>query len=127
MRGAAPGPLAGLGFTAKDLIEVAGVPTGGGNPDWPRFAPTPEKHAWVVQTLLDAGASVVGKATTDEVSLGILGENAHGGTPLNPAAPDRVPGGSSSGSVQSAVQLLRPVWHSVHAWPRTGHLASTRS
>jgi amidase len=54
-----------------------------------------------VQTLLDAGASVVGKTITDEVSLGILGENAHDGTPLNPAAPGRVPGGSSSGSASA--------------------------
>ena len=99
--GSASGPLAGLGFAVKDLIDVAGVPTGGGNPDWPRFAPTPTRHAWVVQTLLDAGASVVGKTVTDEVSLGILGENAHDGTPLNPAAPDRVPGGSSSGSASA--------------------------
>ena len=51
--------------------------------------------------MLDAGASVVGKTITDEVSLGILGENAHDGTPLNPAAPDRVPGGSSSGSASA--------------------------
>ncbi|MGI3778591.1 MAG: amidase [Janthinobacterium lividum] len=96
--GAAGGPLAGLGFAVKDLIDLAGVPTGGGNPDWPRFAPTPGRHAAVVQALLDAGASVVGKTVTDEVSLGILGENAHDGTPRNAAAPDRVPGGSSSGS-----------------------------
>jgi amidase len=41
---------------------------------------------------------VVGKTITDEVSLGILGENPHDGTPANPAAPGRVPGGSSSGS-----------------------------
>lgn len=54
-----------------------------------------------MQTLLDAGATVVGKTVTDEVSLGILGENAHDGTPLNPAAPDRVPGGSSSGSASA--------------------------
>ena len=99
--GAATGPLAGRSFAVKDLIDVAGVPTGGGNPDWPRHYPTPAKHAWVVQCLLDAGASVIGKTITDEVSLGILGENAHDGTPLNPAAPDRVPGGSSSGSASS--------------------------
>ena len=101
VQGAGTGPLAGLGFAVKDLIDVAGVPTGGGNPDWPRFAPTPARHAWVVQTLLAAGASVVGKTVTDEVSLGILGENAHDGTPLNPAAPGRVPGGSSSGSASA--------------------------
>src|ERR1700742_1999776 len=99
--GAATGPLAGLTFAVKDLIDVAGVPTGGGNPDWPRHYPTPAKHAWVVQRLLDAGASVIGKTVTDEVSLGILGENAHDGTPLNPAAPERVPGGSSSGSASA--------------------------
>ena len=96
--GAANGPLAGMNFAVKDLIDVAGVPTGGGNPDWPRYYSTPETNAWVVQRLLDAGASVIGKTITDEVSLGILGENAHDGTPLNPAAPDNVPGGSSSGS-----------------------------
>jgi amidase len=54
-----------------------------------------------VQTLLAAGASVIGKTITDEVSLGILGENAHDGTPLNPAAAGRVPGGSSSGSASA--------------------------
>lgn len=48
--------------------------------------------------MLDAGATLIGKTITDEVSLGILGENAFDGTPLNPRAPDRVPGGSSSGS-----------------------------
>ena len=95
------GPLDGLRFAVKDLIDVAGVPTGGGNPDWPRHHPTPARHAVVVQALLDAGASVVGKTVTDEVSLGILGENPHDGTPLNPAAPGRVPGGSSSGSASA--------------------------
>lgn len=104
--GAASGPLAGMTFAVKDLIDVAGAPTGGGSPDWPRFYPTPAKHAWVVQTLLDAGASVIGKTVTDEVSLGILGENAHDGTPLNPAAPDRVPGGSSSGSASAVASGL---------------------
>ena len=95
------GVLAGLTFAVKDLIDVAGVPTGGGSPDWPRYNPVPTRHAAIVQTLLDAGASVIGKTITDEVSLGILGENAHDGTPLNPAAPDRVPGGSSSGSASA--------------------------
>ncbi|MGI4802733.1 MAG: amidase [Janthinobacterium lividum] len=99
--GTSGGPLAGLTFAVKDLIDVAGVVTGGGSPDWPRFNPLPSRHAAVVQTLVDAGASVIGKTITDEVSLGILGENAHDGTPLNPAAPDRVPGGSSSGSASA--------------------------
>lgn len=96
--GVAGGALAGLGFAVKDLIDVAGWPTGGGNPDWPAYAGTPTRHAGVVAALLAAGASVVGKTITDEISLGILGENPHDGTPANPAAPGRVPGGSSSGS-----------------------------
>ena len=99
--GASSGPLAGLTFAVKDLIDVAGIPTGGGNPDWTRANPVPTEHAWTVQTLLAAGASVVGKTVTDEVSLGILGENAHDGTPLNPVVPERVPGGSSSGSASA--------------------------
>ncbi len=99
--GAASGPLAGSSFAVKDLIDIARVPTGGGSPDWPAFATPPTRHAAVVQRLLDSGASVIGKTITDEVSLGILGENAHDGTPLNPAAPDRVPGGSSSGSASA--------------------------
>ena len=96
--GAPGGPLHGLTFAVKDLIDVAGWPTGGGNPDWARANAVPQRHAWVVQTLLAAGASIIGKTITDEVSLGILGENPHDGTPVNPRAPERVPGGSSSGS-----------------------------
>jgi amidase len=104
--GAPAGPLAGLTFAAKDLFDVAGHPTGGGNPDWARAHPVPTRHAWAVQRLLDAGATLVGKTITDEVSLGILGENPFDGTPLNPAAPDRVPGGSSSGSASAVAQGL---------------------
>ncbi|WP_395708880.1 amidase [Reyranella sp.] len=98
IEGRAGGPLAGLTFAAKDLFDVAGVPTGGGNHDWPTGRPVPARHAWAVQTLLDAGATLIGKTITDEVSLGILGENAFDGTPVNTRAPNRVPGGSSSGS-----------------------------
>ncbi len=98
IKGAETGPLGGLTFAVKDLIDVAGFPTGGGNPDWERAHPIPTRHAWIVERLLSQAASAIGKTHTDEVSLGILGENPFSGTPLNPAAPDRVPGGSSSGS-----------------------------
>jgi amidase len=100
------GKLSGLSFAAKDLFDVAGVPTGGGNPDWARANPLPTRHAWAVQALLDAGATLIGKTMTDEVSLGILGENAFEGTPVNSAAPDRVPGGSSSGSAAAVAAGL---------------------
>ena len=104
--GSPGGPLAGLTFAAKDLFDVAGHPTGGGNPDWARHQPIPTRHAWAVQRLLAAGATLVGKTVTDEISLGILGENPFDGTPLNPAAPDHVPGGSSSGSASAVAQGL---------------------
>ena len=106
IEGRSNGPLAGLTFVAKDLFDVAGHPTGGGNPDWARQHPVPTRHAWAVQRLLDAGATLIGKTVTDEVSLGILGENPFDGTPLNPAAPEHVPGGSSSGSASAVAQGL---------------------
>lgn len=98
IEGAHGQPLTGHTFAAKDLFDVAGVPTGGGNPDWARQNPIPTQHAWAVERLLSAGATLVGKTVTCEVSLGILGDNPFFGTPENPAAPGHVPGGSSSGS-----------------------------
>src|SRR5262245_6439754 len=106
IEGRTNGSLAGLTFAAKDLFDVAGQPTGAGNHDWARWYPVPDKHAWAVQRLLDAGATLIGKTITDEISLGILGENAFDGTPLNPKAPDRVPGGSSSGSASAVASGL---------------------
>ena len=104
--GAPGGPLHDLTFAAKDLFDIAGHPTGAGSPDWALAHSVPTRHAWAVQTLLDAGAALVGKTVTDEISLGILGENRFDGTPLNPAAPDRVPGGSSSGSASAVASGL---------------------
>ncbi len=98
LAGASGGPLSGLTFAAKDIFDVAGHVTGGGNPDWKATHPPAESTAWIIQTLVDAGATMVGKTHTDELTRGILGENAHYGTPVNPKASGRVPGGSSSGS-----------------------------
>ena len=98
LQGVVRGPLAGLTFAAKDIFDVKGHVTGGGNPDWKASQPAAEATAWAVEVLVDAGATMVGKTHTDELTRGILGVNAHYGTPLNPKAPGRVPGGSSSGS-----------------------------
>ncbi|MBI5128504.1 MAG: amidase [Rhodopseudomonas palustris] len=102
----ARGPLDGLTFAVKDLIDVAGTITGGGNPDWLRTHAPATHSAPVVQRLLAAGASVFGKTVTDELAFSLEGVNAHYGTPLNPACPDRIPGGSSSGSASAVAAGL---------------------
>ena len=91
------GLLDGLTFVVKDLIDVAGAVTGGGNPDWRRQQKPAETSAVVVQRFLRAGAAMGGKGNTDELAFSLEGENEHYGTPVNPRCPDRLPGGSSSG------------------------------
>lgn len=98
LQGAPGQQLAGLTFAAKDLFDIAGHVTGAGNPDWLALHAPASRTARVVQRLVESGAEMIGKTHTDELSRGILGENAHYGTPINPQAPGRVPGGSSSGS-----------------------------
>ena len=100
------GALSGLTFAAKDLFDVAGGVTGCGNPDWAATHKAAGVDAWAVDALLGAGASLTGKTVTDEISLGLLGINRFYGTPLNPRAPDRVPGGSSSGSASAVAGSL---------------------
>ena len=62
--GAGTGPLSGLSFAAKDIFDVAGHVTGGGNPDWNATHGPADKNAWVVETLVNAGADMVGKTLT---------------------------------------------------------------
>ena len=100
------GPLDGLRFAAKDLFDVAGHPTGAGNPDWLATHEPASATSPVVARLLAAGARLDGKTITDELAYSIQGENAHYGTPLNTRAPDRVPGGSSSGSASAVAAGL---------------------
>ncbi len=104
--GAPGGPLAGLTFAAKDIFDVTGHVTGCGNPHWKATHGPAESTAWVVQALVDAGATMTGKTITDELTRGIFGENAHYGTPRNPRAAGRVPGGSSSGSASAVAGKL---------------------
>lgn len=87
----------GLRVGVKDSIDIAGFQT--------RMAsacladvPPAAQHAAVVQSLLDAGCRIVGKTNMHELAYGLTGINRWAGTPLNPRAPGRVPGGSSSGS-----------------------------
>jgi len=95
------GPLDGLRFAVKDTIDVAGYKTGCGNPTWRDSHPAAVVHAVCVEQLLRAWARCVGKTISDELAFSLLGENHFYGTPLNGHAPDRVPGGSSSGSASA--------------------------
>jgi amidase len=95
------GPLAGLTLGVKDLFDVAGYPTGSGSPTMLAMSGVKTRTAPVVQALLDAGARFVGKTITDELAYSLNGRNAHFGTPLNGGAPERIPGGSSSGSASA--------------------------
>jgi Asp-tRNA(Asn)/Glu-tRNA(Gln) amidotransferase A subunit family amidase len=97
VEGSESGPLAGTRVAVKDLFAVAGQVVGAGNPAWERSASVAARNAPAVQALLDAGGNVVGIARTDEFAYSLAGQNAHTGTPPNPAAPDRLPGGSTSG------------------------------
>jgi amidase len=96
--GAAAGPLAGLTVAVKDMYDIAGTRTGGGNPEWLAAQTPAAKNAGAVQRLLDAGATIVGKTICDEFFYSVSGANAHYGTPANMRAPGRLPGGSSAGS-----------------------------
>ncbi|MFM0309513.1 amidase [Paraburkholderia sp. RL17-383-BIF-A] len=97
----ASGPLNGQRFAVKDLIDVAGVTTGGGNPDWLASHTAARAHAPCVDALLAAGATLDGKTITDELAYSLEGENHHYGTPLNSRWPRALPGGSSSGSASA--------------------------
>ncbi|MCQ0987409.1 amidase [Jiella marina] len=103
---AADGPLAGLTLGIKDLFDVKGYRTGCGCPLWLAQSEVAYETAPAVQLLLDAGARFVGKTHTDELAWSLYGLNAHFGTPINSAAPDRIPGGSSSGSAAAVAAGL---------------------
>ncbi len=96
--GSGKGALAGLSFGVKDIYDIAGYKTGFGNPDWLATHEPAASTAPAVASLLAAGADMLGKTQTDELTYSLTGENAHYGTPLNVRAPGRIPGGSSSGS-----------------------------
>ena len=100
------GPLSGLTFAVKDLFDVSGYPTSAGSPHMLAMSGIKSRTAPTVQKLLDAGARFVGKTITDELAFSMSGKNAHFGTPVNGGAPDRIPGGSSSGSAAAVSNAL---------------------
>jgi allophanate hydrolase len=88
-------PLLGVPFAAKDNIDIAGVPT---TAACPAFAYVPARHATVVQRLVDAGALWLGKTNLDQFATGLVGTRSPYGRPSSVFDPQRISGGSSSGS-----------------------------
>jgi allophanate hydrolase len=88
-------PLAGLTFAVKDNIDVAGLATTAGCPD---FAYSPSAHAPAVRSLIDAGAVCLGKTNLDQFATGLVGTRSPFGAVRNAVDPLRISGGSSSGS-----------------------------
>lgn len=94
----ASGVLSGYSFVFKDLFDVAGYVTGAGNPQWLATHQAALNTSPLITSLLDNGALCKGRVQTDELAYSLNGQNIHYGTPINPAAPESIPGGSSSGS-----------------------------
>lgn len=106
LAGAVSGPLAGLTFGAKDIYDVEGHRCTFGNPTW-LATHAPALHTAVaVRQLVAAGATLVGKTQTAELTYSLNGENIHYGSVLNPNAPGRDTGGSSSGSAAATAAGL---------------------
>lgn len=106
VEGAPDGALKGLRFGVKDVFDVAGHTTGAGNPQWLATHAAAEQSSPLVDALLAQGAQLMGKLLTDELAYSLNGDNLHYGTPVNTLAPDRVTGGSSSGSAAAVAAKL---------------------
>ena len=100
------GPLAGVPYACKDMIQARGAPTTAGSrvlADW-----VPEEDAVVVERMAAAGAVLLGKNNQHEFAYGATGENPHYGTVPNPYDRTRLAGGSSSGSAAAVAAGLVP-------------------
>src|SRR4030095_15856890 len=106
VEGAPDGPLAGRTLAVKDVIDVAGRVTGAGNPVIAAQRPPAGRTAPVVQRLVDAGATVIGRTVTDELAYSVSRTNVPLGTPVTPAYPGHEPGGSSAGSAAAVAARL---------------------
>jgi amidase len=95
----------GATVAVKDTIDIAGYRTRAGSRAREDIAPA-ARHADVVAALLNAGCRIVGKTNLHEFAYGVTGINDWTGTPFNARFPDRVPGGSSSGSAAAVAAGL---------------------
>lgn len=93
-------------FAIKDVFSIQNYTNSAGNPDWLRTHEPANHNATVIDKLLNNGAALHGTTHTDELMYSLNGQNAHYGTPVNPKAPDCIPGGSSSGSAVAVAAHL---------------------
>ena len=103
------GVLDGQRLAVKDVFDLGGWPTGGGNPSWLSEHPSATADASAVAILRAAGATVVGKTHTDELAYSLAGSNFHYGDLDNPRVPGSTPGGSSSGSAVAVASGLADI------------------
>lgn len=107
LAGARPGPLFGLPIPVKDSVNTREYPTTAGTPALRHFRPS--EDAPIVRTLLEAGASVLGKTNLHELSYGWTSNNLAFGAVHNPYDPTCVPGGSSGGTAAAIAARLAPL------------------
>lgn len=107
--GAREGPLRGVPYAAKDLFDVAGLPTFAGSSFLPEVRPTPAVSSRIVRELAAAGAVLAGKTHLFEFAWGLTGENVHYGDCEHPGFPGRTTGGSSSGSAAAVAAGIVPL------------------
>jgi amidase len=100
------GILNGLSFAMKDNIDINNQTTGYGSPGWVETHDKSVVNAICLEQLLCEGGIFKGKTKSDELAYSLIGVNSFYGTPINPKAPDRIPGGSSSGSASAVASSL---------------------
>lgn len=96
-------PLYGVPFAIKDNIDVEGIPTTAGCPE---FSYQPAESAFVVQQLVEAGAVPIGKTNMDQFATGLVGTRSPYGVCKNSFDPKYIAGGSSSGSAVAVAKGL---------------------
>lgn len=101
------GPLHGVPVAIKDIIDVAGLPTGMGSAHFAGHVA--DRDAACVARLRAAGAVIVGKTTTHEFAYGASGDTAVNGPSRNPHDPSRISGGSSGGSAVAVAAGMVPL------------------
>lgn len=101
--------LRGVPYFLKDLFDLTGVPMRAGSTFLEQVRPLPRGDSAIVQRLGRLGAACAGKTHLVEFASGLTGENPHYGDCPHPGFPDRLSGGSSSGSAALVAAGVAPL------------------